>query len=57
VFWEDLAEDIEEAQAEGDQVLLLMDINKDVKGPMTKKYIKAMGLVEAIMTLHKSKPP
>jgi len=57
VFWEDLAEEVREAQAKGDQVLIMMDVNKDVKGPTTKKNIKTMGLVKAIMTLHMSKLP
>jgi len=32
VFWDDLVEEVTEAQAGGDQVMILMDINKDVEG-------------------------
>jgi len=57
MFWEDLVEEVSKAQAEGGQVLIMLDINKDMKGLTTKQKIKTMGLVEAITTLHKSKPP
>jgi len=30
------------------------DINEDVKGPETKKHIRQLGLVEALMTQHKT---
>jgi len=39
-FWKDLVEEVIEAQAEGDQVMILMDVNKDIKGPATTKTIK-----------------
>jgi len=36
VFWEDLLTKVQEAQAEGEQVIIMADINDDVKGPETK---------------------
>jgi len=57
VFWEDLIAEVQEAQVEGEQIIIMADINEDIKGPVTKKYICQIGLVEALMTLHKTKPP
>jgi len=37
VFWDNLVEEVTEAQAKGDQVIILMDANKDIKGRMTQK--------------------
>jgi len=37
VFWDNLVEEVTEVQAEGDQVIILMDVNKDIKGRMTQK--------------------
>jgi len=56
-FWEDLVMEVQEAQVEGEQIIIMADINKDVKGPKTEKYTCQLGLVEALMTLHKTKPP
>jgi len=35
-FWEDLIMEVQEAQAEG-EIIIMADINKDVKGPETQK--------------------
>jgi len=56
-FWEDLIKEVEEAQVQGDQVIVLADVNKDMKGTTTQKQLRKMGLVEAITTLHKEIPP
>jgi len=57
VFWEDLIKEVEEAQATGDQVIVLADVNQDVRGITTQKQLRRMGLLEANSYLHKEKPP
>jgi len=57
VYWDDLVAEVTEAQAEGNQVIFMAGMNKDVEGVTTQKHIRKLGLVEAIMKLHKTKPP
>jgi len=57
VFWEDLTKEVEEAQVQGNLVILMADVNKDVKGTTTQKHLRQMGLVEVITFLHKEIPP
>jgi len=48
----DLKEAIAMWQAEGDQVLILADMNEDVNAPMIRQFCDELHLVEAISTLH-----
>jgi len=43
MFWEDPVMQVTEAQAKGDQVIIVADVNEDVKGTITKKHIRKMG--------------
>jgi len=36
VFWEDLTIEVAEAQVQGDIVIVMADINEDVKGTITQ---------------------
>ncbi len=56
VFWEDLSTEVTEAQALGDIVIVMADVNDDVKGPTTQKQLRRMGLIKAITFLHKENP-
>jgi len=40
-----------------DLVIVLADVNKDIKGTTTQKHLRKMGLVEVITFLHKETPP
>jgi len=48
---------VQEVQAKGEQIIIMADINEDIKGTETKKNIHQIGLVKALMTLHRTKPP
>jgi len=41
----------------GDIVIIMADVNRDVKGTTTQKQLRHMGLIEAITFLHKETPP
>jgi len=41
----------------GDIVIIMADVNDNVKGPTTQKQLRCMGLIEAITFLHKENPP
>jgi len=51
-FLVDLQKEVERWQAEGDQVIILADMNEDVQAPAIKKFCAALHLVEAISMLH-----
>jgi len=57
VFWEDLTIEVAEAQSQGDIVIVMADVNEDIKGTTTQKQLRHMGLVEAITFLHKETLP
>jgi len=56
-FWKDISKEIRDTQSDGDLILVLANINKDVQGTMTQEHLRKLGLVEAVTKLHMSKPP
>jgi len=48
----DLAMAIQEWQEEGDQIIVLVDMNEDVSGSTIQEFCQMVHLVEAIQSLH-----
>ena len=49
---EDLAEDIKQAQASGDQIILMIDLNEHVRSPAIIEFAEGFHLREAITERH-----
>jgi len=56
IFLSDLATEIQQWQEEGDKVIVLVDMNKDVLSSDINKFFQTTHLVEAIAALHGKSP-
>jgi len=56
LFFSNLAKEIQQWQEEGDKVIVLADMNKDVLSSDINKFCQATHLVEAIAALHRKSP-
>jgi len=56
LFLQDILKSITEWQAEGDSIILVVDMNDDIRDPEIKNMLQSAGLIEVTRNLHPTQP-